>query len=120
LPVENTTQLEAVIGAPYEERMMSRLRPLITAALVKEHERDPFGDRSDALRRVLTYLGNLPIDGKLIVEHDGAEHWYVCRLCGFPPVRVDRIEGPFATETAAIHAVFVRRLREVFGIELDT
>jgi hypothetical protein len=117
VPVGSQAQLEAVVGVPYHARMRASLRPLITAQLIAEHHATPLGQHSDALQRVLNYLGSLPIDGKLIVEHDGFDHWHVSRLVGFPAVRADRIDGPFDAEGAAVDAVFRQRLRDVFGID---
>ena len=68
---------------------------------------------------MLNYLGSLPIDGKLITEHDGADHWFVSRLVGFPAIRADRILGPYLSENEAIDAVFRRRLLEVFDLEFE-
>jgi branched-chain amino acid transport system permease protein len=117
MPIGTQEQLDAVVGRRYHVRMLATLRPLITEALVEEHRCAPFGPHSDALQRVLNYFGSFPIDGKLIAEHDGVEHWYVCRLSGFPPERVDRIAGPFGTEAAAMDAVFRQRLVDVFGLD---
>jgi hypothetical protein len=116
VPVEDQLNLEATIGEPYHQRMRARLVPLITAELVAEHRRDPVGQHTDALRRVLTYLGNTEMEGKLIAEHDGHERWYMCRLAQVPAVRAERIDGPYACEADALHAVFLRRLTETFGV----
>jgi branched-chain amino acid transport system permease protein len=119
MPVGSQAQLEAVVGGPYHARMRASLRPLITAQLVAEHRAVPLGQHSDALQRVLNYLGSLPIDGKLIVEHDGRDQWYVSRLEGFPAVMAHRLAGPFDTEAAAVDGVFRQRLRDVFDIDCD-
>lgn len=111
--------LDAVVGATYHVRMLASLRPLITPELAEEHRRSPLGQHGDALQRVLNYVGSLPIDGKLITEHDGTEHWFVCRLAGFPATRADRIAGPFPGEGEAVDAVFRQRLREVFGLDFE-
>lgn len=118
MPVSSQAQLEAVVGVPYHARMRASLRPLITPELIAEHRATPLGQHSDALQRVLNYFGSLPVDGKLIVEHDGAEHWYVSRLVGFPAVNAQRMAGPFGAEGAAMDAVFRQRLLDVFGIDV--
>lgn len=119
MPIESQSALDAVIGGRFHAQMRERLRPLITAEVVEEHTRDPLGQHSDALQRLLNYLGSLPIDGKLITEHDGTDHWFVSRLVGFPAIRVDRVLGPFNSENEAIDAVFRRRLLEVFDLEFN-
>lgn len=116
MPVDSQTALEATVGVTYHARMRAWLRPLITPELVAEHRRTPLGQHSDNLQRVLNYFGSAEIDGKLITEHDGAEHWFVSRLAGFPAVRADRVLGPFGSEGAAMDAVFRQRLVEVFGL----
>ncbi len=104
------------MGERFHARAQASLRPLITAELVAEHRRTPLGQHSEPLQRVLNYLGAFPIDGKLITEHDGADHWFVSRLSGFPAVGADRIMGPFDSEGEAVDAVFRRRLADVFGL----
>jgi hypothetical protein len=115
MPIESQEDLDAVIGARFHARRVQSLGPLITAEIVEEHRRAPLGPHSDALQRVLNYLGLFPIDGKLITEHSASE-WFVCRLAGFPAVRADRVAGPFGSEAEALHEVFRRRLLEVFGL----
>jgi branched-chain amino acid transport system permease protein len=119
MPVESQEALEAVVGATFHARMRAWLPELLTAEVIAEHRRTPLGQHSEPLQRILNYLGALPIDGKLITEHDGADHWFVSRLVGFPAVRADRILGPFDTEGEAMDAVFRQRLADVFGLRLD-
>jgi branched-chain amino acid transport system permease protein len=119
MPVDSQEALEAVVGQTFRARVEARLRPQITPELIAEHRRAPLGQHSVALQRVLNYLGAMPIDGKLITEHDGADHWFVSRLVCFPARRADRILGPFDTEGEALDAVFRRRLAEVFGVAPD-
>jgi branched-chain amino acid transport system permease protein len=118
MPVESQAALEATVGETFDARMRASLRPLITPELMAEHRRSPLGQHSEALQRLLNYFGALPIDGKLITEHDGADHWFVSRLSGFPAVRADRVQGPFDSEGEAMDAVFRQRLADVFNVEL--
>jgi branched-chain amino acid transport system permease protein len=119
MPVDSQEELEAVVGEAFHAKMRATLRPLITPELIAEHRRSPLGQHGDALQRVLNYFGALPIDGKLITEHDGSDRWFVSRLAGFPAVRADRILGPFGTEGEAMDAVFRQRLDDVFGLRLS-
>ncbi len=102
----------------FHARRVAALRPTITAELLAEHRRSPLGPHSDALQRVLNYLGLFGIEGKLITEHDD-EQWFVCRLVGFPALGAERVAGPFETEEEALHAVFCRRLADVFGLSVE-
>jgi hypothetical protein len=115
MPLGSQEDLDAVIGARFHARRVESLRPLITAALVEEHQRAPLGPHSDALQHVVNYLGLFPIDGKLITEDDGGR-WFVCRLVGFPAVRAERVAGPLESEAQAFHEVFRQRLLDVFGL----
>lgn len=116
MPVDSQEALDAVVGETFHAKLRESLRPLITPEVIAEHRHDPLGQHSEPLQRLLNYFGALPIDGKLIAEHDGADHWYVSRLAGFPAVRADRILGPFGTEGEALDAVFRQRLADVFGL----
>ena len=119
MPVDSQDALDDVVGEAFHAKMLASLRPLITAELIAEHRRAPLGQHGDDLQRVLNYFGALPIDGKLITEHDGTDHWFVSRLAGFPAVRADRILGPFDSEGEAMDAVFRQRLSDVFGLRPD-
>src|ERR1700744_4259303 len=119
MPVGSQDALDAVVGEPFHAKLRASLRPLITPEVIAEHRRNPLGQHSDPLQRLLNYFGAMPIDGKLVTEHDGADHWYVSRLSGFPAVRADRILGPFDSEGEAMETVFRRRLTDVFGIRLE-
>lgn len=115
MPVGSQDDLDAVIASRFHARRVAALRPLITAEMVEEHRRAPLGPHGDDLQRVLNYLGLFGIDGKLITEDDG-ESWFVCRVVGFPAVRVERLAGPLDSEAQALHEVFRRRLADVFGL----
>lgn len=115
MPIGSQEELDALVAERFHARRIEALRPLITVELVEEHRRAPLGPHSDALQRVLNYLGLFPIDGKLITEHDGSR-WFVCRLAGFPALRAERVAGPFESEAQALHEVFRRRLHDVFGL----
>jgi branched-chain amino acid transport system permease protein len=115
MPLGSQDDLDAVIAERFHARRVDALRPLITAEMVEEHRRAPLGPHSDGLQRVLNYLGLFGIDGKLITEHDD-QAWFVCRVVGFPAMRVERMAGPLESEAQALHEVFRQRLLDVFGL----
>jgi branched-chain amino acid transport system permease protein len=116
VPLTSQQVLDDWIAGRHHELMRERLRPLLTAEVIAEHERQPFGQHSDALQRLHHYLGSFPIVGKLIVSYDGAEGWDVVRLVSaHGGLRTERVEGPFGTESAALHRIFELRIRDVFG-----
>jgi branched-chain amino acid transport system permease protein len=100
----------------WDARIRQALRPLITDELIAEHERDPLGDHSDALKRVLNYFRRAtPKDGKyLVVCTEPFRRWHIARLSGVrgrAPVSVD--ERNFESEREAMHAVFLRRVGDL-------
>jgi hypothetical protein len=115
MPVGSQDDLDAIIGSRFHARRVESLRPLITPEMVEEHRGAPLGPHGEDLQRVLNYLGLFPIDGKLITEHEG-DAWFVCRVVGFPAVRVERVAGPLESEAQALHEVFRQRLLDVFGV----
>ncbi|ABW16391.1 conserved hypothetical protein [Parafrankia sp. EAN1pec] len=117
MPLSSQEALDGVVAARFHDRRRTDLRPTLTPELIAEHERQPFGQHSDALRRVLTYLGSFSIEGKLVVEYDGDERWYVSRFTTTQAgLRTERVAGPHPTVGAAVHAVFLSRVRLVFGV----
>jgi hypothetical protein len=119
MPICSQENLDATVGRSFDARQRTALRQLVTEEVIAEHRADPLGQHSDGLRRLLNYFGSFPIDGKLIVEYDGGSEWFASRLTGGPPLRAQRVGGPFNSELSAIDAVFRLRLRDVFGIELS-
>ena len=118
MPIFTQEGLYGMVGGRYHDLMAERIRKVVTQNLVDEHKRSPFGQHSDALQRILNYLGSFPMQGKLILEHDGHERWYVSRLVVEERVtRVDRVSGPY-DEKSATHAVFVQRLKEILNIDV--
>ncbi|MGH7988182.1 MAG: hypothetical protein ACREQX_18095 [Candidatus Binataceae bacterium] len=100
--------------ARWHRRMRAALRPLITAELIAEHARDPLGDHSDALKRVLNYIRRTELDGALVVIcTEPFKEWRVARLA------TTREQAPafdnrrFTSEAEAMHAVFLMRVEEV-------
>ncbi len=120
MPMFSQDELNGMVAARYHDRMRAQIAQLITPELVQEHKQVTFGQHSGALQRVLNYVGNLPMQGKLILEHDGHQQWYVSRLHVQPTfTRTERISGPYSSEAVATHAVFVRRIHEIINIDVD-
>lgn len=119
MPIGTQDALDSVIGEPFRRRLHESLRRLVTPELIASHNADPLGAPSDDLRRVLAYFGELPVDGKLIVEYDSERRWYVCRMAGSPPRRADRIAGPLNSQRDALVLIFMKRLVEVFDLDMN-
>lgn len=99
----------------WDRKMRVRLRSLITDELIAEHERMPLGQHSDTLERVLAYFRRQPTPGKYVVV--ATEPWHEYRIGVLTgergkPARIIGVET-FATEEAAMHGVFLRRIHDL-------
>lgn len=94
----------------------SSLASLVTPAIVEEHRRQPTGHHSPALALVLSFFRQAPVESKWAVYASvPGRQWQVVRLSGVPGVPPDDGDpARFASEDAASHEIFLRRLEE-FG-----
>jgi hypothetical protein len=106
---------QALVFEHWDRKQRERIRALVTDELVEEHARKPLGQHSDTLERVLSYFRRQPNAGKYVIV--ATEPWREYRIAvltgerGKVPAIVD--EETFATEEAAMHGVFLRRLRDL-------
>jgi branched-chain amino acid transport system permease protein len=106
---------QALVFADWDRKQRARIRELVTGELVSEHARKPLGQHSDALERVLAYFRRQPNAGKYIIV--ATEPWREYRIAvltgerGVIPAVLE--DETFATEEAAMHGVFLRRLRDL-------
>ncbi len=101
----------------FARQRRAALRPLVTPALLAEHEEDPRGGEtphSHELQDVLNYVHNLPTDGKSFAY---AEQPYARYRVGILAARGEAPQFPagpsYASEREAVHAVFLERLRSL-------
>ncbi|WP_051581262.1 hypothetical protein [Pseudonocardia acaciae] len=93
----------------------ARAAALVTDEVIAEHAANPSGPHGDNLQRVLRYLRRAPVEGKYVIV--AVRPWAEYRIAaltgvrGEPPRVLD--DGPYATEADAMHAVFLRRVREL-------
>ena len=112
---DKTTDWLALFAAKRREA----LAPLVTPALLREHEQDPRGGdtpHSFALQDILNYVHNMPTDGKSFAYAEVPYQRYrvgIMRARGSAPTLSDARE--FASEREAVHAVFLERL-EALGL----
>lgn len=101
--------------ARWDQRMRQRLIPLVTEELIAEHARNPLGQHSDALERLLNYFRRAAPAGKLAVFCTRPfEEWRIVMLAGVrgqPPRYYD--DRVFHSEREAVHAVFLERIDEL-------
>lgn len=103
------------VAERYDAWIRPRLRALLTDELIAEHERNPLGQHSDALERVLNYFRRAPAPDKYaIVCTKPDREWRICRMNArrgeTPQVVGDEV---FDSEPAAHHGVFLRRVGEL-------
>ncbi len=101
--------------ARWDQRMKQRLTPLVTEELIAEHARNPLGQHSDALERLLNYFRRASPAGKLAVLCTVPfKEWRILALAGVRGQAGrfydDRV---FHSEREAIHAVFLERIDEL-------
>lgn len=95
--------------------------PLVTDDLIEEHRRDPFGNHSPELYKVLTFLRRQPPEaGRFVMIVTDPHEEYA--LGTIPPERGEAPEiiddERYASQAEAEHAVFRKRVRafeERFG-----
>jgi branched-chain amino acid transport system permease protein len=106
---------QALVYEDWDRKQRERIRELVTDELVEEHARKPLGQHSDALERVLAYFRRQPNAGKYVIV--ATEPWREYRIAvlsgerGVLPTIAE--DEAFATEEAAMHGVFLRRLRDL-------
>jgi branched-chain amino acid transport system permease protein len=109
-PAQNDRAQEVL--ARWDARIRQRLIPLVTEELIAEHARNPLGQHSDALERLLNYFRRAAPAGKLAVMCTRPfREWRIVEIAGVrgqpPRFHDDRV---FHSEREAIHAVFLERL----------
>ncbi|MCC7122157.1 MAG: hypothetical protein IT493_11425 [Gammaproteobacteria bacterium] len=98
----------------FANRRRQALAPLVTPALVREHEEDPRGGDTPhgfALQDVLNYVHNMPTDGKSFAYAEVPYRRYrlgIMHARGHTPTFPD--DRVFTSEREAVHAVFLERL----------
>jgi hypothetical protein len=99
----------------FHRQRVRELAPLVDAALLAEHQRDPRGGEiphSHALKQILDFIHNQPTDGKSFAYAATPYADYqlgIMHQRGTAPTIFD--SPHYTTEREAVHAVFVERLR---------
>ncbi len=97
---------QAIVYEQFNEAMKQSIRALITEDLIDEYRRQPLGQHSDGLERVLNFFRRPPRYG--LYARVACREFQVIRLPitpGAPPMLVD--ETVYTDESAAQHAVFL-------------
>ena len=101
----------------FHDRRKKIIRGMITPDLIREHERNPRGNRnahSRDLSEVLRYIRNIPTTGKIFIYAVKPFQEYRLARMGTPGGTTEMMSSEkYATEGEAAHAVFMARLREL-------
>jgi branched-chain amino acid transport system permease protein len=105
----------AIAQQRFDLRVRGAVRPLITKELIAEHERNPLGNHSDALKRVLNYVRRSPASTPyVLVCTKPFREWRLARVSGErgkAPAFID--ERSYDSESEAMHALFLKRVEEI-------
>ena len=99
----------------FDKKWRDYLKTLITDEIIEEHRRQPLGQHSDALQRLLNYFRRGPLPDKYaILEVKTFKEYKVVALTGvrgMPPRVVD--DKVYKSLDEAYHAVFLRRVNDL-------
>ena len=101
--------------ARFDSRVRAAIRPLLTKKLIAEHKRNPLGDHSDALKRVLNYFRrSTTLTPYVLICTEPFRDWRVARLSGERGKAPGFIDAAtYDSEEKAMHAVFLKRVDEL-------
>jgi branched-chain amino acid transport system permease protein len=107
---------QAIYYRRFDKRLRDHLKSLITPELIEEHRRQPLGQHSDGLSRVLNYFRRGDVADKYaIIRQTGQFHAYkivaFSGVRGAPPRLVD--DRIYDDIDAAYHAVFLLRVNDL-------
>ena len=98
--------------ARFTEELKVQMRPLITEDLIEEHRRQPLGQHSDTLMRLLNMFRRAP--AYALYSRTPCLEFQVIRLPvpeGSEPTPIDDIV--YTDQNEALHAVFLRNLEDL-------
>ncbi len=101
-----------IVYQRFTQEMKARIRALVTEDLIDEHRRQPLGQHSDALERVLNFLRRPPSYG--LYARVPCREFQLIRLpitAGAPPAPLD--DTVYTDEHSALHAVFLRHIADL-------
>ena len=117
LPEEatETRDKDSIYFRRFDKMQRDYLKTLISPQIIEEHRRQPLGQHSEALERVLLYFRRAKMDDKYALHRAGTNGPYKIIAFsgsrGVSPRLVDDRE--FATLDEAYHGVFMRRVHDL-------
>lgn len=117
----STDDQDTVYRQFWDKMQRSFLKTLVSEELIEEHRKQPLGQHSEPLERLLLHFRCAPQKDKYAVRRDrGTGSYHLIRLPGDRESSKDVVEeeGVYSTPEEAYHEVFVRRVSEL--MESDT
>ena len=117
LPEESTEcrDKDYVFQRRFDKMQRDYLKTLVSDEVIAEHERQPLGQHSEALERLLLYFRRQPQRDKYAVKViEPFKAYRIVALSGHRGVAPRDVEEKvYPTETAAYHGVFLRRIQDL-------
>ena len=101
----------------FDRRIRERLKPLVTDEIIEEHRRNPAGQHSDHLERLLNYFRRSDAAGKYAIEAVRPfQEYRVVVLSGRRGVAPRPADNAtYASPDEAYHAVFLKRVQDLLA-----
>ncbi len=117
LPEESTEcpDKDHVYCRRFDKMQRDYLKTLVSDAVIDEHQRQPLGQHSEALERLLLYFRRAPQRDKYAIQViEPFKDYRIVALSGHRGVAPrDVEEKTYASETEAYHGVFLRRVQDL-------
>jgi len=101
--------------AYFTEKQRSFIKLILNDQVIEEHRRNPVGQHSEPLERILAYCRRLPLHEQLALKKDSeTETYMIIRLSGrrgVPPKVVDT--HAYKTVTEAYHGIFLKQINAI-------
>lgn len=101
--------------ARFDSRTRATVRKLLTKEVIAEHARNPLGEHSDDLKRVINYLRrSSTLTPYVVVCTKPFREWRIAQLSGARGQAPTFIDAPaYDSEAKAMHAIFLMRAEEI-------
>ena len=110
--IEDIYNKDEIYRQYYDNMQSKYLQTLVCDEIIEEHKKDPLGQHSEALERLLHFFRSGPQKGKYAIQHDEQTNTYriiaLSGIRGVPPKVVD--EKEYKNLNDAYHGVFLKRL----------
>jgi len=117
LPEEatETPDKDVVYWRRYDKMQRDFLKTLVTPEVIEEHRRNPLGQHSEALERLLLYFRRQPqVDKYAIIAVEPFKAYRVVALSGQRGVAPRLVEDKiYTSQEDAYHGVFLRRVQDL-------